>query len=586
MEQLKHECGVAMIRLLKPLEYYEKKYGTWMYGLNKLYLLMEKQHNRGQEGAGLACVKLEANPGEEYMFRERALGSGAITEIFENVQNNFKELTPEQLHDAAYAKRVLPFAGEVYMGHLRYSTTGKSGISYVHPFLRRNNWRAKNLALCGNFNMTNVDEIFARITAIGQHPRKYADTYIMLEQVGHRLDREVERVFNLAEAEGLTGMGITHYIEEHIDLANVLRTSSREWDGGYVICGLTGSGESFAIRDPWGIRPAFWYQDVIKTNGGNISMNQTTKEILFLDPVCTHNIWGGTRLREDFHYPVEGDDLGECWGISAHPNGDGTLRDCGFSGMKLSELWKKHPEVFGNVDSDRFPLLIKIIDAKDDLSIQVHPDDDYAKVHENGSLGKTECWYILDCRENATIVIGHNARTKEELSRMIHEGKWSEFIREIPIKKGDFLQIDPGTVHAIKGGTLILETQQNSDITYRVYDYARLSNGKPRELHIDKSIDVITVPAKSVADSVKSVADLPVNTLNELYVCKYFHIYKIEVSGKMTFEQNAPFMNMTVTEGNGIVNGQPVKKGDHFILPNGFGNVELQGRMQIIASTI
>ena len=331
---------------------------------------------------------------------------------------------------------------------------------------------------------------------------------------------------------------------------------------------------------------AFWYQNVIGTNGGNLSTNQTTKEILFLDPVCTHNIWGGTRLREDFHYPVEGDDLWECWGISAHPNGDVTLRDCGFRGMKLSELWKKHPKVFGNVDSDRFPLLIKIIDAKDDLSIQVHPDDDYAKVHENGSLGKTECWYILDCKKNATIVIGHNSRTKEELSRMIHEGKWSEFIREIPIKKGDFLQIDPGTVHAIKGGTLILETQQNSDITYRVYDYGRLSNGKPRELHIDKSIDVITVPAKSAADSVKSVADLPVNTLNELYVCKYFHIYKIEVSGKMTFEQNAPFMNMTVTEGNGIVNGQPVKKGDHFILPNGFGNVELQGRMQIIASTI
>ena len=230
---------------------------------------------------------------------------------------------------------------------------------------------------------------------------------------------------------------------------------------------------------------AFWYQNVIGTNGGNLSTNQTTKEILFLDPVCTHNIWGGTRLREDFHYPVEGDDLWECWGISAHPNGDVTLRDCGFRGMKLSELWKKHPEVFGKVDSDRFPLLIKIIDAKDDLSIQVHPDDDYAKVHENGSLGKTECWYILDCKKNATIVIGHNSRTKEELSRMIHEGKWSEFIREIPIKKGDFLQIDPGTVHAIKGGTLILETQQNSDITYRVYDYGRLSNGKPRELHID-----------------------------------------------------------------------------------------------------
>ena len=261
MEQLKHECGVAMIRLLKPLDYYQKKYGTWMYGLNKLYLLMEKQHNRGQEGAGLACVKLAANPGEEYMFRERALGSGAITEIFSTVQSHFKDLTPEQLADAGYAEKCLPFAGEVYMGHLRYSTTGKSGLTYVHPFLRRNNWRAKNLALCGNFNLTNVDEIFARITAMGQHPRKYADTYIMLEQVGHRLDREVERLFNMAEAEGLTGMDITHYIEEHIDLANVLRTSSKDWDGGYVMCGLTGSGESFAVRDPWGIRTAFWYQD-------------------------------------------------------------------------------------------------------------------------------------------------------------------------------------------------------------------------------------------------------------------------------------------------------------------------------------
>ena len=161
------------------------------------------------------------------------------------------------------------------------------------------------------------------------------------------------------------------------------------------------------------------------------------------------------------------------------------------------------------MDSDRFPLLIKIIDAKDDLSIQVHPDDDYAKVHENGSLGKTECWYILDCKKKCDDRYRTQFKDKEELSRMIHEGKWSEFIREIPIKKGDFLQIDPGTVHAIKGGTLILETQQNSDITYRVYDYGRLSNGKPRELHIDKSIDVITVPAKSVADSVKSVADLP-----------------------------------------------------------------------------
>lgn len=250
-----------MIRLLKPLSYYQEKYGTWMYGLNKLYLMMEKQHNRGQEGAGLACVKQKAEPGEEYMFRERALGTGAITEIFASVQSHFKDLTTEQLHDADYAQRYLPFAGETYMGHLRYSTTGKSGLSYVHPFLRRNNWRAKNLLLCGNFNLTNVDEIFARLTADGQHPRIYSDTYIMLEQVGHRLDREVERLYQQYKAEGRTGLDLTHAIEDHIDLTNVIRTSSKEWDGGYVICGLTGSGESFALRDPWGIRPAFWYKD-------------------------------------------------------------------------------------------------------------------------------------------------------------------------------------------------------------------------------------------------------------------------------------------------------------------------------------
>ena len=232
-----------------------------MYGLNKLYLMMEKQHNRGQEGAGLACVKQKAEPGEEYMFRERALGTGAITEIFASVQSHFKDLPPEQLHDADYAQRYLPFAGETYMGHLRYSTTGKSGLSYVHPFLRRNNWRAKNLLLCGNFNLTNVDEIFARLTADGQHPRIYSDTYIMLEQVGHRLDREVERLYQQYKAEGRTGLDLTHAIEDHIDLTNVIRTSSKEWDGGYVICGLTGSGESFALRDPWGIRPAFWYKD-------------------------------------------------------------------------------------------------------------------------------------------------------------------------------------------------------------------------------------------------------------------------------------------------------------------------------------
>lgn len=260
-EQLKHECGVAMIRLLKPLEYYQQKYGTWMYGLNKLYLLMEKQHNRGQEGAGLACAKLDARPGEEYMFRERAIGSGAITEIFQAVQQNFKGISHEQLADPAWARENLPFAGEIYMGHLRYSTTGKSGLTYVHPFLRRNNWKAKNLCLCGNFNLTNVDEVFDFISSKGQHPRIYSDTYIMLELVGHRLDRESERLFAEAQQKGLDGRDITEYIEQNIDVCNVLRTSTPMFDGGYVFCGFTGSGEMFSMRDPWGIRPAFWYQD-------------------------------------------------------------------------------------------------------------------------------------------------------------------------------------------------------------------------------------------------------------------------------------------------------------------------------------
>lgn len=261
MEPLKHECGVAMVRLLKPLSYYEKKYGTWMYGLNKLYLLMEKQHNRGQEGAGLACVKMQAAPGEEFMFRQRGLGSGAIQEIFGNVHKEFNGFTSEQLHDADFSARYVPFAGEIYMGHLRYSTTGKSGLSYVHPFLRRNNWCAKNLCICANFNMTNVPEIFDVIAVKGQHPRMVSDTYILLEQLGHRLDRESERCFEEAKAKGLENTDITRYIEDHINLSNVLKQSAPVWDGGYVLCGVTGSGELFSMRDPWGIRPAFYYKD-------------------------------------------------------------------------------------------------------------------------------------------------------------------------------------------------------------------------------------------------------------------------------------------------------------------------------------
>lgn len=222
---------------------------------------MEKQHNRGQEGAGLACVKMQAAPGEEFMFRERGLGDGAIQDIFGNVHKELANFTSEQLHDADFSARCVPFAGEIYMGHLRYSTTGKSGLSYVHPFLRRSNWRAKNLCICANFNMTNVMEIFNEIAVKGQHPRMVSDTYILLEQLGHRLDRESERCYEEAKSLGLENTDITHYIEDHINLCNVLRQSAPVWDGGYVLCGVTGSGEMFSMRDPWGIRPAFYYKD-------------------------------------------------------------------------------------------------------------------------------------------------------------------------------------------------------------------------------------------------------------------------------------------------------------------------------------
>ena len=260
MEQLKHECGVAMIRLLKPIEYYEQKYGTWRYGLNKLYLMMEKEHNRGQEGAGIACVKLDTEPGHEYMFRERAEGKDAIGQIF--------------------AKDTSQFRGELYMGHLRYSTTGKSGLSYVHPFLRRNNWKAKNLCLCGNFNMTNIDEIFEKLTRQGQCPRIYSDSYMMLELMGHRLDREVERNFIAAQAMELENTDITRYIEEHVKMSNVLKTTMANYDGGYVVCGMTGSGEMFSMRDPWGIRPAFYYMnDEIAVLASERPVLQTTFDL-------------------------------------------------------------------------------------------------------------------------------------------------------------------------------------------------------------------------------------------------------------------------------------------------------------------
>ena len=223
---------------------------------------MEKQHNRGQEGAGLAVVKLDAEPGTEFIFRERATGSSAISEIFANVHNHFGKTSHEDLNDPVFAKKNLPFAGELFLGHLRYSTTGKTGLSYVHPFLRRNNWASRNLAIAGNFNMTNVDELFNDLVKEGQHPRDYADTFVLLESLGHHLDREVQFQFDkYGKDKTVKGAELNKLIEENLDIPFMLRTASEKWDGGFVIGGLIGCGDSFVFRDPWGIRPAYYYMD-------------------------------------------------------------------------------------------------------------------------------------------------------------------------------------------------------------------------------------------------------------------------------------------------------------------------------------
>lgn len=310
------------------------------------------------------------------------------------------------------------------------------------------------------------------------------------------------------------------------------------------------------------------------------------REIIRLKPVFTHNVWGGTKLREAFGYDVAGDDIGECWGVAAHENGDCEIASGSFAGMTLAELWREHRELFGGLRGERFPLLVKIIDARSDLSIQVHPDDAYAAAHENGSLGKMECWYILDCPEHASLVIGHNAKTREELAQLVREGRWGELIREIPVKKGDFLQIDPGTVHAIKGGITLLETQQNSDITYRVYDYDRLSGGKKRPLHVAQSLDVITVPARPAEESVIRVAHDKTNELVRLIACTYYQVFSLTVHGTMRAEQRYPFLILSVTAGSGTLDGEPLRKGDHLILPSRYGDMELKGDMELIASTV
>lgn len=310
------------------------------------------------------------------------------------------------------------------------------------------------------------------------------------------------------------------------------------------------------------------------------------ESIIELVPVFKGKIWGGRKLETEFGYEIPAGPVGECWAISAHPAGDDEIASGEYAGKTLSWLWDEHRELFGNCEGDRFPLLVKIIDAKDDLSIQVHPDNDYAAEHEDGSLGKKECWYVLSAEPGQTIVVGQRAHSREEFAQMVEEGRWSELLNEIPIKAGDFFQIDPGTVHAIKGGTVILESQQSSDVTYRVYDYDRKQDdGTLRPLHMQQALDVIDFDRAPLTSGEVELAG-PVTTLeqNECYTVDLVRVGEDGNAAELVVETPHPFTCISVIEGEGIVNGREVKKGTHLLALSACDTLELSGTMQVVLS--
>lgn len=318
-------------------------------------------------------------------------------------------------------------------------------------------------------------------------------------------------------------------------------------------------------------------------------MPDTTRDLIFPTPIFHEKIWGGRKLADDFGYEIPDGPIGECWAISAHPNGDCAISGGAWDGMRLSELWDQHRELFGDVEGDRFPLLIKIIDAKDNLSVQVHPGDAYAAEHENGSLGKRECWYVLAADEGTQIVIGQRAHDRAELAGMIDEGRWDDMLNLVPCHVGDFFPIEPGTVHAIQGGTLILETQQSSDVTYRVYDYDRVGDdGKPRELHIQQSLDVVDYAAQAPASG--EVTAPEVDGVTELMECPNFVVDRVRVAGEKDVAQSWPFLCVSVIEGSGTVCASEagvtheIARGTHFVAPAGCGELSFVGDMTLVTS--
>ena len=446
-----------MIRLRKPLSYYKEKYNTYLYGLNKLYLLMEKQHNRGQEGAGLGCVYMHAKPGEEYIFRERALGSGAISEIFARVK---QQISVAQSHGVDEIDH--PFVGEVYMGHLRYSTTGRKGISYVHPFLRRNNWRSRNLMLCGNFNMTNVDEIFNDIVSRGQHPRVYSDTAILLEQLGESLDKANSTIYHKYCQQGIDGIELARKIEDNIDMREVLEKPASTWDGGYVICGAIGSGDIFVLRDPHGIRPAFYYCDdeifvaaserpVLQT-----ALNIPRREVHELDPgaAITVNKAGDVKITQI---------------LPQLKNERCSFERIYFSRGSDADIYKERKELGRNLA----PQIVKAV---------------------NGDLDHTVLSFIPNTAETAYIgmIEGIDSFLQEKKKKeiMALDAKAPDYGERLSKILNKRLRAEKIAIKDIKLRTFIAEGESRNELAAHVYDvtYGQIQNNVDNLVIIDDSI--------------------------------------------------------------------------------------------------
>ena len=446
-----------MIRLRKPLSYYKEKYNTYLYGLNKLYLLMEKQHNRGQEGAGLGCVYMHAKPGEEYIFRERALGSGAISEIFARVK---QQISVAQSHGVDEIDH--PFVGEVYMGHLRYSTTGRKGISYVHPFLRRNNWRSRNLMLCGNFNMTNVDEIFNDIVSRGQHPRVYSDTAILLEQLGESLDKANSTIYHKFCQQGIDGIELARKIEDNIDMREVLEKPASTWDGGYVICGAIGSGDIFVLRDPHGIRPAFYYCDdeifvaaserpVLQT-----ALNIPRREVHELDPgaAITVNKAGDVKITQI---------------LPQLKNERCSFERIYFSRGSDADIYKERKELGRNLA----PQIVKAV---------------------NGDLDHTVLSFIPNTAETAYIgmIEGIDSFLQEKKKKeiMALDAKAPDYGERLSKILNKRLRAEKIAIKDIKLRTFIAEGESRNELAAHVYDvtYGQIRNNVDNLVIIDDSI--------------------------------------------------------------------------------------------------